>query len=858
MDLERRIEALERQVAELSEQIRFLAGDVHAANLDAVHRQNVPPPEIVRPVRLPPLSGGSSIPQKRGFSLHPVAEALSGTRDGTLESRIGSIWLSRIAVVMLMTSIVLGARVTLYSESITPAQKLAVFYAVAACGIGYGVWRRSAGDRFAQAVLGAGLATLYFTTYAAFFVDEMRVSGRQILGIPLLLVCLGVLAGVSHWRRSQTVAGVSLFLVYYTVVASCMSGANGENLYYGLFTCAMLAVVAVAFHAWHRWLLFAWGALVGTYAVYLYFFLVKPGGLDMPDREYFWLSNGFLAVCYISFALAGIADARKTGEYRRGIAPMAGVNSCVFIVLGWYAVRHAYPHEEWMFRLGLAGLFVGFTALLHITGPRGNYLYQIYAAKAVVMATLALQAYFSGEKLMVAISLECLALAFSYQRSGLVTFKLLGLMLLFATFLGSLFHLNAGGTTSVAGFPVGTNWFCCLGSAIVLCVVSVYYSRFVRCVRPEDRVAQGQWFLADTIFDVRIGTVSLMYAMAAALILMAVTIADRGGDVRMPYLLAMEGLLLIAAGSCAKTPPLAFGGILLFAAAHAAYHVFLIGVPGFDTQPYFASKTIAVALLTYAGAVFWDRYLRRTRGGPPWEHDAVAAVPSLVGAVMLAAMIKHLFTGMWIPFGQNLLAVGLFAAGVVLGITSVKAAGLVAFGAGAISLFKGIYFLHPGYHREPYFLVWLVMILLAYTAGERLFLLLERPERTPPRSEEFLRTAIVVVGALVGLAGVSRYAPDAQRTLYWLGLAVFTVAAGVAVRESRYRWTALILFAAAIVRAYAYDLRSLPPFYQFLSFAALSVPLIAISWGYSHYRGNAPHGAAAPAEKDSRSDETAS
>ncbi|HOT49908.1 MAG TPA: DUF2339 domain-containing protein, partial [Candidatus Hydrogenedentes bacterium] len=704
-----------------------------------------------------------------------------------------------------------------------------------------------------------GLATLYFTTYAAFFVDEMRVSGRQVLGIPLLLVCLGALAGVSHWRRSQTVAGVSLFLVYYTVVASCMSGANGENLYYGLLTCAMLAVVAVAFHALHRWFLFAWGALIATYAVYLYFFLVKPGGLDMPDREYFWLSNGFLAVCYVSFALAGIADARKTGEYRRGIAPMTGVNSCVFIVLGWYAVRHAYPHEEWMFRLGFAGLLFGFAALLHVTGPRGNYLYQVYIAKSVVMATLALQAYFSGEKLMVAISLECLALAFSYKRSGLVTFKLLGLLLLFVTFLGSMFHLNAGGTMSVAGYAIGTNWFCCAGSAIVLCVVSGYYARFVRRVRPADRVAQGQWFLADTIFDVRSRTVSLMYAMAAAVILMAVTVADRGGDVRMPYLLAMEGLLLVAVGGCVQTPQLAFGGILLFAAAHAAYHMFLIGgMPGFDTQPRFAFKTIALALLTFAGAGFWDRYLRRTRGGQPWDHDAMAALPSLAATVMLTAMIKHLFAGMWIPFGQNLLAVGLFAAGVVLSMTSMKAAGLVALGAGTISLFKGIYLIEPGYHREPCFLIWLAMILLAYVAGERFFLLLERPERTPPRNEEWLRTAIVVAGALVGLAGVSRYAPDAQRTLYWLGLAVFTVVIGVAVRESRYRWIALILFAAAIVRAYAYDLRSLPPFYQFLSFAALSVPLIAISWGYSHYRSNAPHGTAAPAEKDSHSDETAS
>ncbi|MCX5759874.1 MAG: DUF2339 domain-containing protein [Candidatus Hydrogenedentes bacterium] len=846
MDLEQRIEALERQVGELTEMIRQMAAPPARHGSPA---RGLPPVEAPVPAASPPRP---NMRTSSGAAAY-VAKVLGGKQGESLEARVGGIWLSRVAVVMLMTCIVLGARITLYSEAITPVQKLGVFYAVAACGVAYGLLRRGANDLFAQAVLGAGLATLYFTTYAAFFVDEMRVSSQQVVAIPLLLGCLGIVAGVSHWRRSQTVAGVSLFLVYYTVVASCMSGANGENLYYALLTCLMLSVVAVTFHALHRWLLFAWGALIATYVVYLYFFLVKPGGLAMPDREYFWLSNGFLAMCYVSFACAGIVDARKTGEYRRGIAPMAGVNSCVFIVLGWYAVRHVYPHEEWMFRLGLAGLLFGFAALLDLTGPRGNYLFQVYMAKCVVMLTLAFQAYFSGETLMVAISLECVALAFSYKRSGIVTFKVLGMLLLLVTFAGSLFQVRATELLSVFGYIVQANWFCCAGSAIVLSVVSCFYTRFIRRVRPEQRITHGQWFLADTLFDVRSATAALLYATAAALILMAVTIADRGDDVRMPFMLAGEGLLMILAGLLMRTAQLEIGGVLLVAASHVCYHTFLAGsAPGFDRQPHFALYTVAVALFTYAGAYLWELYLRRAKGGRPWEHHTITAIPYLAATVMLTTLMKRDLAGMQIPLGQDLLGVALLAVGVATGYTAVKASGLVALGIGAVSFSNGLYAAYPPYHHDAYFLPYLGAILLAYTAGERLFVVLERRERTPARSEEFLRTLIVAGAALLGMAGVSRYALDEQRTLYWLALAVGAVGIGAIVGESRYRWTALALFAAAIVRAYAYDLRSLPPFYQFLSFAALSVPLIAISWGYSHYRGKALQHHETSSEDDSR------
>jgi uncharacterized membrane protein len=94
----------------------------------------------------------------------------------------------------------------------------------------------------------------------------------------------------------------------------------------------------------------------------------------------------------------------------------------------------------------------------------------------------------------------------------------------------------------------------------------------------------------------------------------------------------------------------------------------------------------------------------------------------------------------------------------------------------------------------------------------------------------------VTLAAALGLVGSLTWAPPEQLTLYWLGHAVAGMALGVAFREGRYRWAALAVYFVAIVRAYSYDLTELSPLYQFLSFAALCVPLLVISWGYSYYR----------------------
>ena len=824
MDRDKRIHELEKKVSQLTDELHdLLADDEETPAVPETKAKQVLRQDVSR----------------------NVGKVLGGEAGETLESRIGGIWLSRIAVVLLMTAFAIGARMTLYTDVIAPWHKVVAGYGLALAGIAYGVLRRRSASQFPKTILGAGLAGVYCTTYASFFTEGMCVFDNRALAIPILLACLLFLFFASHMSRSLTVAGISMFLVYYTVAASCMANEDAimtasENLTYALATCAMLAAFTLVFHVMHRWVLFTWAALVATHLTYLFYFLGKPAGLGMTDREYFWISNGFLTVCYVLFSCACIIDARRTGEYRRMVAPMSGVNSFVFFCLSWVAIRQNYVEQEWVFRMSFAGGLLFFTVLAELTGPRHNYLAQIFAAKVVIMFTLAMQAYLSGEKLMVAMALECLALAFSYKRSGVVFFKVLGLLLMCVTFVGCIFNIKALGEMHIGAFTIPSNWFCGAGTAIVFAVVAWFYEQFIWRTPPKDRIVTGQWFLADTFLDVRGATASMLYAAAGALILLTITIFDLGDTPRLPYILAAESVIMAAGGYLLRTPQVEVASVLLLGAAHLCYYVSLaMGTPGFLGQENYALYTLLLAMFTFFGGHLWERYLYRVEGGKPWEHHVVAAIPYLAATFMLASLIAQELAPLHIPVAQNALGAGLLLIGSLTAYPGVKASGMLALGLGTATFYMGLYNYERPYAGAPHFVPLLVLFLCAYFAAERLFVILQKQENTPSRAEDVFRTILVAVAATLGLLALKEHCEPEYLTFYWLAQAVAGFALGAVFRESRYRWAAMLLLLCTVVRAFQFDLKRLPPVYQFLSFAALAAALLVISWGYSGFRQRA-------------------
>ncbi len=766
-----------------------------------------------------------------------IGRALGGVEGESLESRIGGIWLSRMVAVLFMTLMVLGGVITLQEEALGAMYKIGIGYGVSALAIGYGLALRRSESFFPQTILGSGLAAFYFTTYAGFFLENTKVFSSPSLGIPALACALLIIAAVAHLRRSATAAGISLFLIYYTVVLSLSTSMDNDSVVYALITGSLLAIVALTFHVTHRWMLFTWGALIATQLTYIYFFVINPPQLGFSDETYFWYSNAFLTLVFCVFSAACITDASRTGEFRRAVGPMAGVNSFVYLALTWMSIRANYAEYEWAFRLWQTGLFLVFTGYARLVGPRRNYLFQIFAAKTLIIFTLALQASLSHEWLLVAMSLECLALGFSYMRSGLVVFKLLGLGLLLVTLVGCLFSANLTNQIEILGYTLEAKWFSCLAVPLVFAVVAWFHEHFVRRVPPEAREVKGQWFLADTWADLSGSAMAMLYAASGALILMSITIIDLGDLPSMPYILAGEGIAMAVLGLLLATPPVEVASVLLLFASHVCYHIFLwVGKEGFETQPRYALYTSIVAGVTFFGGYLWERYQRRIQGGTQFEHDAMASIPYLAATIMLATLMGRQLEPLYAPLAQMVLAAGLFLASAATMLVGFRVAGVVGLAIGTGSYYASLYDVREPITEHPDFVIGLLVVMICYAAAERAGGLWDYRRQATSRPGALLRTVIVAVATAIGLLALFLWAPAEQLTFYWLALAMGAMILGVVFRESRYRWAGIALYFGTAIRFGLHDLRSLQPLLRFTILAALVASGLILAWAYSEFR----------------------
>ncbi|MCC6143231.1 MAG: DUF2339 domain-containing protein [Candidatus Hydrogenedentes bacterium] len=838
MDNEKRIEDLEKEVHELKELVRHLAhlsdATPGAAAASASTHRRLLDPSLVKDVR------------------HRVDKALGGLDEESIETRIGAVWLSRLAIVVMMTSIALAANVTYTTEAIGPWQKIAIGYGVAAAFVLYGILFRKSQDMFSEVLLGGGLATGYFATYAAFFVDRIRVIDAPWLAVPVLLLCLVAIAATAHWRRSQTVAGVSLFLTYYTIVVSSTGALRQEELIYALATSTFLAAVVLVFHALHRWVLLSWVVLIATYLTFLLFFLDTPDGLEMSERNYFWLSSGYLTVCYIVFSLICLIDARKTGDYRHGVAPMAGFNSFIFVALMWMAIRRHYPAEEWMFRASYTGILLALAAIAAWTGPRRNYLFQVFIAKSVIMATLTLEAYYSGEKLLVAMAVECIALAIGYRRSGLTIFKVMGLGLFFITFFAMIGSVKMPGVVHLGPVALPANWFSAVGMAAAFAVVSWFYEIFIRPVRPETRAPKGPGLFSKSSLNVSDGAMAMLHAAGAALVLLVITTLERSEDVALPFLLTGEGALLVLAGLLLRAPQVQAVSVLLFAAAHVIWYLFLwLPRPGFEMQQFYPLYTMLLAILTYTGAWFWDRFLERYRDLNEFEHDATASLPYLAATLLLVALTTRIYAPLHVPAVQAALGLLLLLCALAANQVGLKTSALLALGAGALNFAWNIAHPTAPVTNQPDFLAFFSLFLGLLVIAERITVLIARRELHPRRFGDHARTAMIAVAGALGAYGLYRWSDDSHFIFYLLTLAVIAISLGAVFREGRYRWGALLLFAVIVVYSFSY-LDRFSPVYRVLIFGASGVVLLVVSWGYGHFRQRTHH--RQPAARTVRSD----
>ena len=240
---------------------------------------------------------------------------------GSFEMRLGTYWLVRIGIVMVLTALVFFGNLAYqnFISKLGPGGKVALLYvASAALLVAGGWWQRKAAKEslknYAQVLFAGGLAAVYFTTYAAYYNDHLKIIQDRTLDGVLLLAWAGFMVWVADRKKSEVLALFAVGLAYYTSIITRVG-------YFTLYSNLVLTVAAVFFLVRNRWAALSLASLVATYAAYAFwrFFNGSEWHWASPE-EGLWTGTCFLISYWLVFTAAVFLskDRSLPGENRAG------------------------------------------------------------------------------------------------------------------------------------------------------------------------------------------------------------------------------------------------------------------------------------------------------------------------------------------------------------------------------------------------------------------------------------------------------------------------------------------------------------------------------------------------------------
>ncbi len=655
--LETRLRAIEEDAAaETSAPL-----EISAAKLPPLMPLPVAPPAVPPP--LPPEAFAA--PKVEASPEPPVPRKEPTATKESLEVRIGTTWLVRVGVVMMLTALAfIGSY--LYKNVVPhlgPAVKVGLLYLGAGALAGAGAWLERGKEaarsprmlNFARVVLAGGLAAVYYVTYAAHWNPNLRVLGSAWADGTLLIGWAGFMVWLADRRGSELLATFAVLLAYY-------ASAVNEIAAFTLFSNLLLTLAAVYLLRRHLWQVFPYASLAATFGSYWFWRSFQPGVLGQHEAGSFWLQAAFLAVYWLLFTWSVVAPGAADWTPRRRAA-FATLNNAAFFLLTTWLLAGAYPGAFWKWLLGFGVVLCALAEACRRVRPRvdseteGAYLLQ-----GILLVTLGFFAYFSAWQLSLVLAAQSVVLLGHAQArrerlplwAALVS--ALASFVVAAEALGDgqtlVPWLSAAGTGALLGFnawwsqrrwdrlpavpaddsspqpdfpttlAVAPAWFATLGSGLWLWTIERALKHEVSLVPV---LAVGAAVLTASVYILRVPTLPIL---APAFLLAAYVhrfaddnLAEAFGHSAPAW--SMAGLLLVTLGighwwqrnwpgvSDRKRPTARTGAIL--AGFHAALAVALMYDwlrPGNGDHPTAAVWIAELALLSLALLVYgrWTRY----------------------------------------------------------------------------------------------------------------------------------------------------------------------------------------------------------------------------------------------------------
>ena len=194
-----------------------------------------------------------------------------------LETRIGTLWLRRVGLVVLVIGVVFFG--TYIHRDLHPWHKVTACYALAGGLAALGTFLERRVGAFGRALTAGGLAIAFFTSYAAHFCPPMACMGLFPALALMSLSVVAILLAAERWR-SEPAAMLAIFLGH---AASFV--ASGEADVFSVVAILFLSAAGVALFLRHDWLPLSLFTVIAAFASHFVWSLRADSSGSTPETK---------------------------------------------------------------------------------------------------------------------------------------------------------------------------------------------------------------------------------------------------------------------------------------------------------------------------------------------------------------------------------------------------------------------------------------------------------------------------------------------------------------------------------------------------------------------------------------------
>ena len=330
---------------------------------------------------------------------HPEPESLpeEPKEKTSFELQLGKVWFVRIGVVMVLTGLVYLAHMGYkgLSVEIRPYLNASLLYLVSFGMMSAGLFLHRRFEflkNYSEVLTGGGMAAVYFSTYALFFVDApvLGLIESPIIAGQLLAAWAIFIIWFASREKSEVMALFAVAGAYYASYVPLLHEPNQSDVIFTFVSNAALALTTLFFLIRNRWAKLSFLALFTSYGGFAYWRFRHSVGDSMD----FWQDATFLGIYWLIFTTAGFLSRNDQLDAAKR-ATFVNLNNGAFFGLMTIVMLQvpALRSDYWLLPL----IFSGITLALYFAAtrllPEEKLFGEIMLGKSALLATLAIMTY---------------------------------------------------------------------------------------------------------------------------------------------------------------------------------------------------------------------------------------------------------------------------------------------------------------------------------------------------------------------------------------------------------------------------------------------------------------------------------